>query len=324
MTASSEIIGRDYAYCEEIAQRNRPYLYLVARYFNDRQKYKAFCSTYASMRTVDDQIDSIPYRGSLDNSGKRRYHTEIDKWLERIEACASPNCQNSPIYAALQDSFSAIKLPLFPWRNLAEAMKKDVGRDSFRDFEEFVQYSEGAAIAPATVFMFLLTAKSVGSNYVWEYSNREIYQFARELALFCYLTHIIRDVSSDLELSQSGLLYISDKDLREAELNKTDLQNFKSNGNINKSFKMLATKYIQRARDYEQKGRESLQLLLPNLDNNCQFILTLLLEFYSGTLDKITKIDYNVFTGDEKLTWDEEKVIVEKEAKKRGLEIEYV
>jgi phytoene synthase len=321
---SSEIIARDYAYCEEIAQRNRPYLYLVARYFNDRQKYKAFCSTYASMRTVDDQIDSIPYRGRLNDSDKSRHHAEIDKWLENIEACASPNFQNPPIYAALQDSLKSIKLPLFPWRNLAEAMKKDVGRDSFQDFEEFVQYSEGAAIAPATVFMFLLTARKVRSNYIWEYSDREIYQFARELALFCYLTHIIRDVSSDLELSQSGLLYISDKDLREAELDKTDLRSFKSNGNVNKSFKMLATKYIQRARDYEQRGRKSLQLLLPNLDKNCQFILSLLLEFYSGTLDKITKIDYNVFTGDEKLTWDEEKVIVEKEARKRGLEIDYV
>ena len=100
MTASSEIIGRDYAYCEEIAQRNRPYLYLVARYFNDRQKYKAFCSTYASMRTVDDQIDSIPYRGSLDNSGKRRYHTEIDKWLEQYRMIWENRFDNLDAYLA--------------------------------------------------------------------------------------------------------------------------------------------------------------------------------------------------------------------------------
>lgn|SRR5574341_540789 len=324
MPARVNSIQRAYRQCEHIARRNRPYLYLVARYFQDKEKYKAFCSTYASMRVIDDQIDSIPWRGRLGLIQKLRYRKEIQNWLEKIEACQNGDSARQPIFLALQDTFTKFQIPLFPWRNLARAMQKDVGKDSFSTLQEFVQYAEGAAIAPATVFMFLLTAQGNAKGYCWEFSEKEIYRFARELALFCYLTHIIRDVSSDLQLGRSGLLYIPEKDLSKYGLGKQDLLGFKKKKAVNAEFKNLAAGYVKTARTYEAKGRKLLQKLNSHLEPDSCFILTLLLKFYSATLEKIEEADYNVFSGKEKLTRREEEALIRRIARQLDFDLKYV
>src|SRR4030067_721883 len=200
-------------------------------------------------------------------------------------------------------------------------MQKDVGKDSFATFEEFVSYAEGAAVAPATVFMFLLTAQRDGHGYIWHYPPKQIQAFARELALFCYLTHVIRDVSSDLKLGKSGLLYLSEQDLKRYRLTKKDLNDFRNSKKVNANFRRLAAKYVDRARSFEKRGRKLLQELNPSLSRDSRFILDLLLEFYAQTLNKIARVKYNVFSGREKLTQIEEKNLIRKVAKKWVVEV---
>ena len=102
MPARVNSIQQAYRHCERIAKRNRPYLYLVARYFQDSEKYRAFCSTYASMRVIDDQIDSIPGRGTLSSAVKLSYRKEIKNWLDKIEACQNGRSVREPIFLALR------------------------------------------------------------------------------------------------------------------------------------------------------------------------------------------------------------------------------
>src|SRR4030067_882541 len=274
MPARVNSIQRAYRHCEQIARRNRPYLYLVSLYFRGKEKYKAFCSTYASMRVIDDQIDSIPGRGTLSSAEKLSYRKEIKGWLDKIEACQDGLSLKQPIFLALQDTFKKFPIPLFPWRNLAKAMQKDVGKDSFSSLQEFVRYAEGAAIAPATVFMFLLTAQGYGKDYYWKFSEKKIYKFARELALFCYLTHVIRDVSSDLQLGKGGLLYIAEQDLDKFGLKKKDLMKFRREKTINSGFRKLAERYIALAPSYEAKGRRLLRRLNQSIGKDSRFILS--------------------------------------------------
>ncbi len=324
MSSSSSQLSSAYRLCERIAKKNHPYLYLVARYFEDREKYKAFCATYASMRIIDDQIDSIPWRGKLSPAKKLSYRKNIGEWLEQIEACRNGYSSHEPIFVALQDTFQKLPIPLFPWRTLAKAMQADVGKDSFETLEEFIRYAEGAAVAPATVFMFLLTAQKDGANYGWEFSEKEIYTFARELALFCYLTHIIRDVSSDLQLGKSGLLYIPVRDLVRHNLNKQVLIEFKKEKKVNSKFQRLAARYVKLARAYEVRGRRLLKGLNRQISEDSRFILNLLLEFYAATLKKIEKANYNVFSGKEKLTKAEEVALIRRIARQMGFKLKYV
>jgi phytoene synthase len=213
---------------------------------------------------------------------------------------------------ALQDTFTKFSIPLFPWQNLAWAMQQDVGKDSFPSFPQFLKYADGAAVAPATVFMFLLAAKKDSKGYHWNYSSTQIYHFARKLALFCYLTHVIRDVSQDLSLGRSGLLYLSEEELGKLGLSKKTLLEFRRQKKGNRQFEQLVAKYVKRARAFETAGRESVARLYPTLEKDSRFILTLLLEFYSATLDKIEKLGYNVFSGRQKLTLAEEKKLIRK------------
>src|SRR3989304_6508483 len=113
MPTNSDSVASAYRYCERLARRNRPYLYQVARYFQDREKYRAFCSTYASMRVIDDEIDSIPWRGRLSSIQRQNYRNEINVWMEKIEACQNAYSPRQPIFLALQDTFRKFPIPLF-------------------------------------------------------------------------------------------------------------------------------------------------------------------------------------------------------------------
>src|SRR4030066_1569323 len=119
---SSVGLRQAYSHCERIAKKHRPYLYQVARYFQDREKYRAFCSTYASMRIIDDKIDSIPFRGRMSAVNQKRFIQEVQGWLEEVVACQNGSSSPEPIFIALQDTFGKFPMPLFPWEKLALAM----------------------------------------------------------------------------------------------------------------------------------------------------------------------------------------------------------
>jgi phytoene synthase len=299
----SKYINLDFAYgyCESIAKQKNPFLYYVSSFFKDKNKFKAFCSTYASMRILDDFVDGIKSRTKLSGDEKIFYLEEINKWENLITDCYNGMRFENPILRALSDTFKTFDIQLSPWANLAEAMRWDIEHSRFNTFKEFLNYTEGAAIAPATVFISVLSAKSDGEKYNCSANGNNSYYYAKDLAIFCYLTHILRDVSCDLELEDSGLIYLSVEDLNRFSISENDLWNFKSTKSINTKFQQLMEYQIRRARKFGNTGKAKMNRLFEYLDSDCRFILNLLVSLYEKTMDKIESVSYNVFNGKHEL-----------------------
>ncbi len=284
-----------YEYCERIAKHNRPHLYTVANFFFDPKIYYAFCATYASMRVIDDMIDEIDGRRLLSDSERCQFIQKIDDWLAEIHSCLNDSEKTNPIATALTDVFRHFPIPIHFWDNLAKAMKEDLEKDRFQTFEEYLAYTEGAAIAPATIFMYFLTFQKDGSGYACIRSDIDPYVYAKPMAIFCYVAHILRDISVDLELNKTGLIYVPLKDLQTFSLSEEDLFEFKRTGTINENFRAFMKFMVARATSYETESYQLLADLSPYLERDAKFILTLLLSLYSETIRRIEKVNYNVF-----------------------------
>jgi phytoene synthase len=286
-----------YIFCEDIAKKKNPFLYHVSKFFHDKTKFNAFCSSYASMRILDDYIDNIKNRNRLSLDERNFYLAEVNRWEGLIIDCRNGKTNENPILLALSDTFQNFDLPLTPWNNLANAMRWDVEKSGFSTFNDFLEYCEGAAIAPATVFMHLLMAKSDGTKYVCSSNSGDPYIYAKNLAIFCYLTHILRDISRDLQSEEKGFIYLPAKDLKDFKIQEDDLWEFKYRQSINGSFEKLMKHQLGRANYYKEQGETLLKELYHKLDTDCSFILSLLVDLYRKTLEKIEKAGYNVFLG---------------------------
>lgn len=139
-------------------------------------------------------------------------------------------------------------IPLWPWEKLVRAMQYDLSHRSFASWMVFRRYTEGAAIAPAAVFIYLTTSdpKSLSPQ-----TAREI---ALPLAMFAYLVHIIRDLRRDLE---RGLFYIPDGWLARHGLTQVSLQMlFSESGGVEDSrFELLLAEYSDVVRWFEQRSK---------------------------------------------------------------------
>lgn len=290
-----------YGYCESIAKQKNPFLYYVSSFFKDKNKFKAFCSTYVSLRILDDFVDGIKNRTKLSSDEKIYYLKEINRWEKLVTDCFNEKRNGNSILWALSDTFKTFNIKLSPWTNLAKAMRWDIENSRFDTFNEFLNYTEGATIAPATVFISVLLAQPDGEKYNCSINGANPYYYAKELAVFCYLTHILRDVAYDLALEDSGLIYLPMEDLSRFSISEKDLWKFKISKSINKKFQQMMKYQIRRARNFGYSGKAKMNRLFEYLDSDCRFILNLLVSLYEKTMDKIESAAYNVFNGKHEL-----------------------
>jgi phytoene/squalene synthetase len=116
------------------------------------------------------------------------------------------------------------------------------------------------------------------------------------------VAHILRDMSPDLELNKTGLVYVPLKDLDAFAVSEGDLFEFKRTGNINDNFRAFMKLMVAQATSYEHESYQLLANLVPYLGQDAKFILTLLLSLYSETIRRIERVNYNVFQNTHHLT----------------------
>jgi phytoene synthase len=304
-------VAEAYRQCAAIAGRGIPNLYLAARFFKSPVIYNAFCAAYASMRIIDDVVDELPDRENLSELQKKQLLGKIQDWLGNVRDAFALEPDEGPVWLALSDMFSKFDLPTDPWENLAAAMVMDIEMPYFKDWRTLQKYMQGASVAPAVVFMHLVLTRLEDDEYICEWSFDEVVEATEDLAIFCYWTHILRDASRDLEIGEQGLVYIPLSELTQFGLAPDDLRRMKSEKKATFAFKAMAEHLFRRARTHEQKGRHHLANVAKTADLDRVFALDFLIDIYSATLDKIEKIDFDIFAEDGELSLDEKRNILE-------------
>jgi phytoene synthase len=229
------------------------------------------------MRHADDISDSA----ALSDSEKRR---KLEDWMEAFHQVDSGKPTDDPVLLALSHAKQRYKIPVHLLEKLVygTTMDLEVSGDAqesgqpvliYRTFEELYQYCYHVASVVGLVCI-----------RIFGYQNPLAEKLAERCGVAFQLTNILRDVKEDAEM---GRVYLAAEDMRQYGITPDDL---KSGADLER-IKPLLRLYAERARDFYKSGRELIQYV----DDDSQPALWTLVEIYSRLLEKIVKLDYNVF-----------------------------
>ena len=255
-----------------------PILDIGARFWDD-ERYDAFKICYRSMRVVDDLIDDRKVDGNeFSEIEKRLLAARIMDWIEALD-------NKTPIDSFQKqflETLARFQIPVWPWRRFAQSMIYDLNHNGFRSIPIFLEYAEGAAVAPGSVFMHLCGIFKENEHY--RPPQFDIRKAARPLARFCYLVHIVRDFQKD---QNSGLNYFADDLIAENGLNHTILREIANGGEENPRVRKLMQQYYNFAEDYRSKARHMLAEIRAYLEPRYLLSLEIIYSLYLQIFERI-------------------------------------
>ena len=216
----------DLDFCASITRRGGSNLWLVSRSL-PRAKRDLFAASYASMRYLDDFVDEQFQSLEEDEKARKQaYALElVDSWEQESLIALSgigtldPDHAIAPVFRALQLTARQSNIPSAAWTGLATAMRGDIQNTALQSWQDFYSYADGATVCPTAVYLYILLCqenRSTGQFHLLEIDS--LFHWAREMALFCYLIHIIRDLRKDATVG-GRLLTIPEVVLQSANVN---------------------------------------------------------------------------------------------------------
>lgn len=266
-----------------------PILDIAARFW-EKERYEAFRICYRSMRRIDDLVDDAKTASSdIPREEAVRLRGMIFNWLESVNLRLG-NDSFQKEFISVRDRF---KIPFWPWQRLYRSMVYDLEHDGFRNFRAFVRYAEGAAVAPASVFMHLCGVTLADGRYSAPFYD--IRKAARALALFSYLVHIMRDFQKD---QLANLSYFADDLLAEQSLTVSDLRAVAEGASVELPFRNLMKRYVCFAGYYRKQARRMIERISPLLTPRYRLSLEIIYGLYLQIFERIDPAG-GQFTADE-------------------------
>ena len=255
-----------------------PILDIAARFWDD-ERYNAFKTCYRSMRVIDDFVDDRKSTGEeISRVEMKQMTSMLNGWLDAI-AGTTP-CDSST--KELIETNERFLIPLWPWQRLAKSMIYDLQHDGFRSFPVFLRYSEGAAVAPASIFIHLCGIKQ--ENGCYHAPQFDIRKAARPLAIFAYLVHIIRDFQED---QNDNLNYFANVLIAECGLDCQELREIAYGGKITSGFRKLMVRYYNFAEYYQRKARWMIDKTSVHLEQRYKISLEVIYSLYLQIFERI-------------------------------------
>ncbi|HEX7892654.1 MAG TPA: phytoene/squalene synthase family protein [Terriglobales bacterium] len=287
-----------YSVCRGITReraKNFYYGFLVL----PKRKRQALCAVYAFMRRCDDIADDP----SLSPQERRQ---KLDVWVEAFHAAEAGHPTDDPILLALTDAQRRFHIPIGLLDGLAFGTAMDVAEDAaavdpsslkvqYATFQDLERYCYQVASVVGLVCI-----------RIFGYTNPAAEPLAERCGLAFQLTNIIRDVKEDASL---GRVYIPAEDMAQSGITAAELQSPPDPLRLRPLLELEA----QRAFQNYRAGDE----LLPLIAEDSQPALWVLVTIYRSLLEKIVRLNYDVFTRRVALTTREKLTILGKGFLKR-------
>jgi len=265
-----------YSVCRGITRsraKNFYYGFLVL----PKRKRRALCAVYAFMRRCDDIADDP-------SLSLRERKQKLDIWLDEFHAAQSGHPTDDPILLALTDAQRRFGIPAGLLDALAFGTAMDVDESQeqpaapglqvqYRSFEDLERYCYNVASVVGLVCI-----------RIFGYNQPEAEPLAERCGLAFQLTNIIRDVKEDAAL---GRVYLPGKDLAEFGISVGDIASIESS-----RIRPLLELEAQRALENYRAADE----LMPLIDEDSRPALWVLATIYRSLLEKIVRLNYDVFT----------------------------
>jgi phytoene/squalene synthetase len=260
---------------------------LVAAGFWDAERFQAARTCYSFMRKIDDLIDNYKSRHKcIEEKDRVLFLKEVDDWLLMIRTNQTENLYQKELI----DTIGRFRIPLWPLESFARSMVYDINYDGFPTLQSFLDYSEGATVAPSSIFVHLC-----GISYndgVWQDPLFDVKSISTPCAIFSYLVHIIRDFQKD---QLNNLNYFADDRLLANDLTRPMMKRIAKGAPITPGFRNLMKEYYLLANDYRDKTWKVLEQLYPLVESRYHLSLLIIFNLYLMVFEKID-IDKGTFT----------------------------
>lgn len=281
--------------------KDHPNILIAARFW-ESDRYCAAKICYKFMRAIDDMIDDHKAKNLLIAAEERKeFVANVDEWLKMI--IVSEKC--NPMQAELIGTIMQFRIPIWPLEAFAKSMIYDINNDGFPTLEAFLEYSNGASVAPASIFVHLNgLSKNKG-----EYGDPpfDVKWAATPCAIFSYLVHIIRDFQKD---QLNNLSYFADDLIAANGLTRHDLREFAEGRPVNTNFRNLMNHYYQIADTYRLKTYDIIRKIKPLLEPRYQLSLEIIFNLYTMVFERIDIQNGNFTTDELNPTPDETRIRV--------------
>ena len=263
---------------------------LIAANFWDEDRFLAAKTCYQFMRAIDDLIDNYKSENhEIAEGEKERFETEVKKWIHSVHE----KYDADPWKMNLISTLDRFKIPLWTMETFASSMIYDIYHDGFATLETFLDYSGGASIAPASVFVHLCGIKLVNSEY--EIPEFDVRQAAAPCAVFSYIVHIIRDFQKD---QHNNLNYFADDLIIRHGLDRQQLKSISNGGEIPGGFRAMIREYYKLADEYRLLTYRMIQEIKPLVAPRYQLSLEIIFDLYLMVFERINP-DSGLFTTEE-------------------------
>jgi phytoene synthase len=245
------------------------------------KKRDFFYATYAAMRVIDDNVDEkfLILNPAERKKNRSSYVIMLNNWLDQV--CDYDSHLNGPLDAnivtSLRYTCGRSNMGVTPWKNLAKALRADIEERTMETWDDFLQYCEGATVSPATIFIYL-SAATYNAHEGYKYClDKDPRYFAKNLAIYCYIVHILRDLGKDAKKTPR-LVTIPLEILHDAELDRESI--YIELKKKSKKVNALAETLVTKAEVYKRNGHIALTELCPLLGVRESMALTGLIRVY--------------------------------------------
>ncbi len=244
----------------------------MASFLIPKDKRKYVYAIYSFARYADDIADSA----ILNSEEKLIRLNLLDKELNDVENGSIENFteETKYIFIALYKTLQDLKIPILELRNLLIAFKKDSIKDTYKTFDELLEYSKYSANPIGHLIL-----------YLFGYKDEKLFELSDYICTGLQLINFWQDVARDLEINR---VYIPEEIMNNHDYSYELLKSKTENENYTEMMKDL----IERTKQFYAKGKN-----LPNLVKG-RLKYELKATYYGGltVINKIEKLNYKTLS----------------------------
>lgn len=235
-----------------------------------RDRFRAMCALYAFLRLTDDIGDEPGW--SLVEREQR-----LLGWREQLRAALSeadaPVVEPCDVFPALADAVAGFSIPEAELEAVIDGVAMDLEPRTYPTFDDLRVYCDRVAGAVGRCCL-----------HIWGFHDPAALDTAKDCGLALQLTNILRDLGEDAAM---GRIYLPEEDLERFGVGVEDLVA----GRVDDRFRELMKFEVSRARVHYAASEG----LFEQIDQPGRPVLRAMLRVYGGLLDRIERVDYDVF-----------------------------
>lgn len=252
---------------------------LIAANFWDNERYCAARTCYRFMRSLDDLIDNhkAAHR-CISEHERENFNEDVSQWMGMLNR----GLNSSPFNNELGYTVEKFRIPLWSLEAFAESMLYDITHDGFATLADFVEYSGGASVAPASIFVHLAGLQE--QDGIYTDPPFDVRRTASPCAMFSYFVHIMRDFRKD---QLNNLSYFADDVMARHGITRDAMRAMAHGSPFTPGFRNMMREYLKIADWYRIDTLRMMDGICPKLEPRYRLSLEIIFELYMMVFERI-------------------------------------